>query len=118
VAVFIVFVGAVSRWAQALLANSVLTEAALLAESVLKMVTKQLESCSLKSLLAVTFKTRASKVLLHLSLLSFLQKTMYCLYRSLKSLLLPLSELNFVWYASLERLRFSGVCLYERQFFF
>jgi hypothetical protein len=89
-------VGAVSRWAQALLVNSVLTKAALLAESVLKVVTKQLESCSSKSLLAVTFKTRALKALLYLSLLSFLQKTIYCLYWSLKSLLLPFSELNLI----------------------
>jgi hypothetical protein len=96
VAVSVAFVGAVSRWAQALLANSVLTKAALLAESVSKVMTKQSESCSLKSLSAVTFKTRASKALLHLSLSSSLQKTMYCLYRSLKSPLLLLSVLNCV----------------------
>jgi hypothetical protein len=47
----------------------VLTKAALLAESVLKIIRKQLESCSLKSLLTVTFKTKALKALLHLSLL-------------------------------------------------
>jgi hypothetical protein len=78
--VSIAFVGAVSRWAQALLANSALTKAALLAESVLKVMTKQLESCFLKLLLVITFKTRALKALLHLSLLFFSQKTMYCLY--------------------------------------
>jgi hypothetical protein len=89
-------VSAVSRWAQALLANSALTEAASLAESVSKVVTKQSESCSSKSLSAVTFKTRASKASLHLSLSSLSQKTMYYLYRSSKSLLLPLSELNLV----------------------
>jgi hypothetical protein len=89
-------VGAVNRWAQALLANSALTKAASLAESVLKVMTKQLESCSLKSLSAVTFKTRASKASLHLFLSSPLQKSMYCLYQSLKSPLLPLSELNLV----------------------
>jgi hypothetical protein len=89
-------VGVVSRWAQALLASSVLTEAASLAESVPKVVRKQSESCSLKSSSAVASKTRASKALLHLSLSSPLQKTMYCLYRFLKSLLLPLSVLNRV----------------------
>jgi hypothetical protein len=80
VVVFVAFVGAVSRWAQALLANSALIKAASLTESVLKMITKQLKSCFLKSLLTVTFKTKALKALLHLSLLSFSQKTMYCLY--------------------------------------
>jgi hypothetical protein len=65
-------VGAVSKWAQALLANSVLKEAASLAESVLIIIRKQSESCSLKSLLAVAFKTRALKALLYLFLLFFL----------------------------------------------
>jgi hypothetical protein len=87
-------VGVVSRWAQALLASFALTEAALLAESVPKVVRKQSESCSLKS--SVTFKTRALKALLHSFLLSPSQKTIYCLYRSLKSPLLPLSVLNCV----------------------
>jgi hypothetical protein len=77
VAVSVASVGAVSRWAQALLANSALTKAALLAESVLKVMRKQSESCSLKSLSAVISKTRALKALLHLSLLSPLQKTIY-----------------------------------------
>ena len=40
----IVFTGTVNKWAQALLANSMLIEIALLAESVLKVVRKQLES--------------------------------------------------------------------------
>jgi hypothetical protein len=57
-----------------LLASSALTEAALPAESVSKVIRKQSESCFLKSLLAVTFKTKALKALLHLFLLSFLQK--------------------------------------------
>jgi hypothetical protein len=65
-------VGAVNRWAQALLANSVLTKAALLAESVLKVIKKQLKSCFLKLLLAITFKTKALKALLYLFLLFFL----------------------------------------------
>jgi HKD family nuclease len=73
-------VSVVSRWAQALLASSALTKAALLAESVLKVIRKQLKSCFLKLLLVVMFKTRASKALLHLSLLSLSQKTIYCLY--------------------------------------
>jgi hypothetical protein len=111
-------VSVVSRWAQALLASSVFTEAASLAESVLKVVRKQSESCSLRLSSAVASKTRALKALLHLSLLSPLQKTMYCLYRSSKLSLLPLSVLNRVWYASLERLRSSGVCFYKRQFSF
>jgi hypothetical protein len=79
-----------------LLANFTLIKAALLAESVSKVVRKQSESYSLKSSLVVIFKTRALKALLHLSLLSFSQKTIYCLYRSSKSLLLPLSVLNRV----------------------
>jgi hypothetical protein len=78
--VFVAFVGVVSRWAQALLANFVLTKAALLAKSVLKIVKKQLESCFLKSLLTIIFKTRALKALLYLFLLSFSQKTIYYLY--------------------------------------
>jgi hypothetical protein len=41
-------IGAVSKWAQALLANSALTKAASLAESVPKIIRKQLESCSLR----------------------------------------------------------------------
>jgi hypothetical protein len=73
-------VGVVSRWAQALLASSALTKAASLAESVSKVIRKQSESCSLRSSSAVTSKTRASKALLHLSLLSPSQKTIYCLY--------------------------------------
>jgi hypothetical protein len=54
-----------------LLANSVLTKAALLAKSVSKVIKKQLKSCSLKLLLTITFKTRALKALLYLSLLFF-----------------------------------------------
>jgi hypothetical protein len=73
-------VGVISRWAQALLASSVLPKAALLAEGVLKVVRKQSESCSLRSLSTVTSKTKASKALLYSFLSSFLQKTMYCLY--------------------------------------
>jgi hypothetical protein len=63
-----------------LLASSALTKAALLVKSVLKVIKKQSEFCSLKSLLAVAFKTKALKALLHLFLLSFLQKTIYYLY--------------------------------------
>jgi hypothetical protein len=80
VTVSVAFVGVVSRWAQVLLANSALTKAALLAESVLKVIKKQSESYSLKSLLVVISKTKALKALLHLSLLFSLQKTIYCLY--------------------------------------
>jgi hypothetical protein len=90
----VAFVSVVSRWAQALLASSVLTEAALLAESVPKVIRKQSESCSLRLSSVVASKTRASKALLHSSLLSLSQKTIYCLYRSSKSLLLSLSVLN------------------------
>jgi hypothetical protein len=63
-----------------LLASFAFTKAALLAKSVLKVIRKQLKSYSLKSLSAVTFKTKALKALLHLFLLSFLQKIIYCLY--------------------------------------
>jgi hypothetical protein len=80
VTVSVASINAVNRWAQALLVNSVLTKAALLAKSVLKVIKKQSESCSLKSLLIITFKTRALKALLYLFLLSFLQKTIYYLY--------------------------------------
>ena len=72
-----------------------LIEAALLAESILKVVRKQLESWSLKLSLIVIFKIRVLKALLYLSLLSPLQKVIYYLYWSLKLLLLPLSKLNF-----------------------
>jgi hypothetical protein len=65
------FISAVNRWAQALLASSVLTKAVLLAKSVSKVIKKQLKSCFLKSLLAVIFKTKALKALLHLFLLFF-----------------------------------------------
>jgi hypothetical protein len=67
--VFIAFISVISRWAQALLANSVFTKAALLIKSVLKVIKRQLKSCFLKLLLVITFKTRALKALLYLSLL-------------------------------------------------
>jgi hypothetical protein len=57
-----------------------LTKAALLAKSVVKVIKKQLKSCFLKLLLTVIFKIKALKALLYLSLLSFLQKTIYYLY--------------------------------------
>jgi hypothetical protein len=68
----VAFISAVNRWAQALLANSAFTKAALLAKSVLKIIRKQSESYSSKSLLVITFKIRALKALLHLFLLSSL----------------------------------------------
>jgi hypothetical protein len=89
-------VGVVSKWAQALLTSSALTKAALLAKSVPKIIRKQSESCFLRSLSTMASKTRALKALLHLFLLSLLQKTIYCLYQSSKSLLLSLSVLNCV----------------------
>jgi hypothetical protein len=65
----VAFVSAVSRWAQALLANFAFTKAALLVKSVSKVIKKQSESCFLKLLLVIISKTRALKALLHLSLL-------------------------------------------------
>jgi hypothetical protein len=77
VIVSVAFVGVISKWTQALLANSALTKAALSAKSVLKIIRKQLKSCFLKLLLAVTFKTKALKALLHLSLFFFFYKRLY-----------------------------------------
>ncbi len=109
---------AVNKWVQVLLANSTLIEAASSAESIPRVVRKQSESQSLRLLLVVISKTRASKASLYLSLLSPSQKAIYCLYRSSKSPLLPLSILNFFQYISLERFRSSNIYLYKRQFSF